>query len=324
MLVRLPEVVENYVCDLTRSVSGSELKRASERLSSAYRRENTARFTTRADRIAYLAVRMPATYAAVCSVFAETAMRLPDWTPASILDVGAGPGTSLWAAVDTFSSLAHLTAFEQDSEMVQLGTEMARLSLHDGLRQSNWRVGDIRQSRDLPEFDLIVASYVVGELAVGVRTQLISMLWRSCRGALVLLEPGTRKGFATLLAIRDQLLDAGAMLAAPCPHHKTCPMHATGDWCHFAARVERTAVHRRLKEGDLGHEDEKFSYLVASRIPPSEAEARIVRHPMRYSGHVKLELCTKAGTLEGKTVTRSHKENYRQAKKVDWGSSWGE
>jgi ribosomal protein RSM22 (predicted rRNA methylase) len=98
-------------------------------------------------------------------------------------------------------------------------------------------------------------------------------------------------------------------------------MKAAGDWCHFSARVERTAEHRRLKQAELGHEDEKFSYVAASRVQPDRATARIVRHPQRLRGHVKLQLCAEDG-LRQETVTRSQKEKYRAVKRVDWGSRW--
>lgn len=98
-------------------------------------------------------------------------------------------------------------------------------------------------------------------------------------------------------------------------------MRKAGDWCHFAARVERSAEHRRLKGGELGYEDEKFSYVVASRLPVDAAGSRIVRHPMRYSGYTKLQLCTPEDLRE-ETVTRSQKERYRKVKRKEWGSAW--
>ncbi len=45
-----------------------------------------------------MAARMPACYAAVYKVLEEVSMRLPTFTPQSMLDFGAGPGTAIWAA----------------------------------------------------------------------------------------------------------------------------------------------------------------------------------------------------------------------------------
>ena len=98
-------------------------------------------------------------------------------------------------------------------------------------------------------------------------------------------------------------------------------MAAAGDWCHFAQRFERSSEHRHLKGGMLGYEDEKFSYVVAARNNFAPTKERIVRHPRKHGGHVQLLLCTPHG-LENRTVSKSQKENYRKARKVEWGDAW--
>jgi ribosomal protein RSM22 (predicted rRNA methylase) len=98
-------------------------------------------------------------------------------------------------------------------------------------------------------------------------------------------------------------------------------MAAAGDWCHFSQRVQRTAEHRQLKGGSLGYEDEKFSYLVASRMAFTPAKSRIVRHPRKHTGFLHLNLCTPAG-LETRTVTKSQKPAYKFARQAEWGDAW--
>ena len=114
---------------------------------------------------------------------------------------------------------------------------------------------------------------------------------------------------------------AGAKTTGVNNHGVKIPGVDTEDWCHFAARIERTAEHRRLKRGVLGHEDEKYSYLVASRIPATWPRARIVRHPFFRPGHVQFTLCTADG-LKQETVGKSDAERYRQARKAEWGDAW--
>src|SRR5258708_17486633 len=58
-----------------------------------------------ADALAYALARMPATYAAVTASLNALREIRPDFTPASLLDIGAGPGTATWAAAEEFSSL---------------------------------------------------------------------------------------------------------------------------------------------------------------------------------------------------------------------------
>ena len=99
-------------------------------------------------------------------------------------------------------------------------------------------------------------------------------------------------------------------------------MAAAGDWCHFSQRLERTAGHRRIKGGSLGFEDEKFSYVIATRLELNPVQARIIRHPQKHSGHVQLELCTSRGRLEKTTIAKSAKEDYKRARQSDWGDEW--
>ena len=98
---------------------------------------------------------------------------------------------------------------------------------------------------------------------------------------------------------------------------------AENDWCHFAARVERTAVHRRAKAGSLSYEDEKYAYLVGAKFECNPADARIVRHPFIQKGHIQLELCSKEG-LQRKTVSKKNKAAFRVARKSSWGDAWDE
>jgi len=126
------------------------------------------------------------------------------------------------------------------------------------------------------------------------------------------------RGFALVRGVRDQLIAAGAHVAAPCPSPGACPV-AGDDWCHFAARVERSSLHRRVKGGELGHEDEKFSYIALTRDPVGTPRARVVRHPRHQPGLVMLETCTAEGL---KTEKVGKKGDWRRARKTEWGDRW--
>ncbi|MEO3852919.1 small ribosomal subunit Rsm22 family protein [Streptomyces sp. B8F3] len=170
---------------------------------------------------------------------------------------------------------------------------------------------------------LVTVSYVLGELSEDVRRDVVAEAARSARGSVVVVEPGTPHGYRRVLAARQQLVDAGYEVLAPCPHSAACPMEGTADWCHFAARVQRSALHRRVKGGELGHEDEKFAYVAAARIPAGKpAPARVVRHPQLRKGQVLLELCTAGEGLARTTVSKRQGPRYRAARDVRWGDAW--
>ncbi|MBI3736371.1 methyltransferase type 11, partial [Candidatus Sumerlaeota bacterium] len=118
-------------------------------------------------------------------------------------------------------------------------------------------------------------------------------------------------------SVRSQLIALGAAVAAPCPHNRDCPL-AGSDWCHFAVRVGRTRRHRLAKGGELGWEDEKFSYCGFVRSGAPAAAARIIRPPKVTKGEVALSLCAATG-LEDRVIPRRNAAEYRSARKLRWG-----
>lgn len=306
----------------TATLPGGELARAAQRLSAGYRKGDfRAPLDSAAARAAYLSVRLPATYAATVEVLRRVLEVAPWLGVASVLDLGAGPGTAAWAASEAFAGVSRVTLLEHDAALIALGRRLAAASSCAALREATWMQADLERQPALEPHDLVMLSYALGELRPAAATALISAAWNAARVALVIVEPGTPKNFARVLDARSALLAAGAHLAAPCPHHLTCPLAAAGDWCHFAVRVERSAEHRRAKAGALGYEDEKFSYVAAVRTPVDLPAARVVRHPQFRPGHVQLTLCTAAG-VQRPIIGRSQKEFYRAARHAAWGDRW--
>lgn len=305
-----------------------QLAEAAAQLSEKYRSPTRAVgpfMTTEVERLAYACVRMPATLAAVQHVLTELRERLPETSLRRLLDLGAGTGAASWAAEQTFAELERCTLIEQDAGLVRLGRELAHAAAAPALRQAEWRQANLLQVGEWPPHDLVICSYALGELAEGQVRQVARTAWAAAQQALVIVEPGTMRGFATILALRQELLAAGAHLLAPCPHAETCPLTATleKDWCHFAARVERSALQRRLKAGSLGYEDEKFAYLILSREPAPRCAARVLRHPLHQPGRTQLSLCSAEG-IRTVAVTKRDKELWKRARKVAWGDAWEE
>src|SRR6185369_7204187 len=110
-----------------------------------------------------------------------------------------------------------------------------------------WTQADLSQDLSVPSADVVMLSYVLGELSSSAVERLVQRAWAATNMALVIVEPGTKAGFAQVERIRARMIAMGAEIAAPCPHLEKCPMANTGDWCHFSQRLERTAEHRRLK-----------------------------------------------------------------------------
>jgi ribosomal protein RSM22 (predicted rRNA methylase) len=269
--------------------------------------------------LAYAVYRVPATYAAIAASLDEVKRRLPDLAPDSVLDVGAGPGTALWAVASTWPAVRQATALERDPRMVRLGRELASASTSWAVRHSTWEVADITSLSTFPAADIVVAGYVLGELAPDAVHDFLLRLWTSTRETAVLVEPGTPRGFAAITRASDALAGMGAHIVAPVPHGWRC-VESGEDWCHFSVRVPRTRSHRLAKEGALSYEDEKYAYVVASRHAGRPLAARVIRHPQQRSGLVRLVVCTASG-VRHLVVTRKQGEVYRRAKDLRWGSA---
>jgi len=297
----------------------ADLQRASATLSDRYRAERRDGRLHLDDALAvkaYLAARLPATYAAVRAAFTMVADVRPDFAPASLLDLGAGPGTVLWAAADCWPGIGEALLVEASAAARTAGAELARGVAVPAVR---WLDTDVsRAGGAFPAADLVTLSYVLDELDPSAVGPLVERLWSQTREMLVVVEPGTPAGWARILAVRERLTARGAKIAAPCPHDRPCPL-SPPDWCHFSRRVARSRLHRLTKAGDVPWEDEKFIFVAASRHAAQPVAARVIAPPRQAKGVATLKLCGADGGVETRTVTRREGEAYRIARRLDWG-----
>jgi ribosomal protein RSM22 (predicted rRNA methylase) len=305
--MQLPAELQTAIDHILENTPARALRQARESLSQDYREGRSSPFSDEGKRLAYLGARMPATYAAIRKVLEKVELK------GKVLDLGAGPGTASWAMVELFPHLEGITLIERSPEAIALGKTLA--NFHPLLQKANWVQQSITDP--IPQADAAVLAYVLNELTDPF--QVIESCWNAT-SLLILIEPGTPKAFQLVRKVRERLIDLKAHILAPCPHQFACPMQGN-DWCHFAARVERTRIHRLLKEGSLGYEDEKFCYLIASKTPSALYANRIVRHPQKGTGHVRFTLCTDEGKLVEKTISRKDKDLYRAARDAEWGDS---
>ncbi|UNZ19569.1 small ribosomal subunit Rsm22 family protein [Streptomyces sp. 891-h] len=281
-----------------------------------------------ADAAAYAAYRMPATFAAASAALEALAERAPGWAPAAHLDVGGGTGAAVWAAARVWDTARSTVVLDWAEPALALGRRLASGAGAAALDGAEWRRGSLRggTAPGWEPADLVTVSYVLGELADADRRAVVEAAARAARGAVVLVEPGTPDGYLRIREAREALIAAGLRVLAPCPHDGACPIVVGQDWCHFAVRVARSSLHRRVKGGELPYEDEKFSYVVAVRdaVAGSAAPARIVRKPQLRKGQVLLDLCEgeDGGGLRRRTVTKREGPTYRAARKAEWGGAF--
>ncbi len=285
--------------------SSAELKKAAQALSERYRTGQTPYLRTPQDRHAYLLTRYPATKAALQKVFQE----IKTFPLQSMLDIGAGPGTSWDAATEIWRDLKQATLVERDRDFVEIGSKTTPL---DRVR---WVTGDVSKVSQFEPHDLVLFSYSWGEI---LDLSLLERAWQATRQFLIIVEPGTPRGYQSMLLAREFCIARHGIVYAPCPHSKACPWEKTQQWCHFGVRLQRSDDHRLAKEGSLGYEDEKFSYIVLSKQAAAPPFSRLLKDPLRKKGHTLITLCAKEG-IEQKTITKKDKEYYKQINKLKWG-----
>jgi ribosomal protein RSM22 (predicted rRNA methylase) len=319
--MQLPSTLRELANEALRGSGGQTLTRAHERLSARYRAEvhdGRAHVGDEMTALAYVATRMPATYAAISAAFRAVANVRADFIPRTLLDAGAGPGTVLWAAAQAWPSLAEALLIERSAAIARLG---GRFSAKAGIARVTWSNDDmVAGLRGTEPRDLVTLAYVLGEIEDRLRDDLIQRLWSLTGDTLIVVEPGTPAGWTRILRMRDFLIAAGAHIIAPCPHAFACPL-APPDWCHFAQRVERSKLHRETKQAESPFEDEKFIYLGASRIAGRQPAGRVIARSQAASGRVNVKLCLADGEARWRLFTRREGDHYRKARRLEWGDA---
>jgi ribosomal protein RSM22 (predicted rRNA methylase) len=318
----LPPALAQGVARILEGVSRNEIAQRSARLSQHYRAGGTSKAVADdLDVAAYLLARLPATYAATAAVLAQVAARIPAFDPASVLDVGAGPGTASWAAVQAWPAIAGVRLVDNSPVFLDTAIRLAAQSAHPALSKAVTIRNDVAVRADLPKADMVIASYALAEIPGPRIAALAASLWDACGAVLVLIEPGTPAGFQRILTCRDALLAQGAAIAAPCPHRQACPV-AAPDWCHFAQRLPRSRDHMLAKSAIVPFEDEKFSYLAVARehVAIAPCRGRILAPPRRNKAALTMKVC-EAGAVRTVAIASRDREAFARHRRLDWGDA---
>lgn len=318
MTPNLPAWLQSAIEHQLHAHNTNELNAASANITHHYRKLKPSRQAIKhnADVGAYLAARLPATYAAISASLYQTLDRLPDFEPLTMLDIGAGPGTASFAAHTQLPSLQSFVLLDDNIPFLDVAKQLVTGAPID-LQQAQITCADITSIAVLPQSDLIIAGYSLVELSSTVQSILIKRLWQACSGVLLIVEPGTPKAYANLMLLRSQLIEAGAYVVAPCVGNYACPLEPN-DWCHFSQRLPRSRAHMQAKCANVPFEDEKFSYIAMSRSQIKMSQARILAPPVMNKAGIEFKVCAENG-LEQRQIPARDKLLFKQARKLGWG-----
>lgn len=311
----IPEGLKDSINRLLSENKVSNIIENAQTISNRYRKNDgkgKRLLTNESEAVSYVISRMPATYAAVYSVFKQILVNY-DEEITSLLDVGAGTGAGTWA-VNEIENMSQITCLEREKSMIDIGRKLMKDTILDNAK---WKSYNILQDEIAEKADIVLTSYMINELPEQKRENAVLKLWQATNKLMVVIEPGTPEGFKNILNIRNLIKEQGGYIVAPCCCNGECPIKEN-DWCAFYARVARSSIHRQAKGGNLGYEDEKFSYIAFSKTPVEITGERILRHPQINSGFVKVKLCTAEGIQE-KTYSKKDGEIYKKIKKLDAG-----
>ena len=204
----------------------------------------------------------------------------------SVLDVGCGPGTFMLGVLEYMCrrgrpvssppQSVHITGIDRVKENLAaaeslIGQYCSTGCLPPGMTvRFAFKQGSVNSPDFLkgPErYDLIVAGNVIAELDGRALAEGLAAITEHLApgGALIIIDPGTRRAARRLLDVRQLLLRNTALrLYAPCPHAETCPLQDdAAQWCHEKLFWQPTEA-VRLIDGVLGFtkgKGIKYSFL---------------------------------------------------------------
>lgn len=320
--MEFPNELKNVIETEASKYKINELKDISEEITRKYKHESGESkrlVTSEKDVITYATVRMPATYAAISKVI-NSFLEYYDGEIKTVLDIGAGVGTASFVIENLIPSIESYELIEREENMINFGKKLSEAIKME--EKTTWKSININQFSFEKQYDLVIASYSLNELNDKERNNIIKKTWEHTKKVLIIIEPGTQEGFYQIRKEREYLIQEGAKIIAPCTTEKECPIEEN-NWCHFTCRVQRSKLHKQIKEADVPYEDEKFSYIVCSKSECNKAKVRVLRHPIIESGKITLETCSN-GTINQIIITKKRKELFKKARKINAGESFDE
>jgi ribosomal protein RSM22 (predicted rRNA methylase) len=182
--------------------------------------------------------------------------------------------------------------------------------LTDGLESV--KKADIIRDKIEIESDFVMTSYVLSEMKEQDRLDSVEKLLKIANKYLLIIDTGTPRTYENMMTIKRYVQEKGYKVIAPCCSNK-CGLK--NDYCQFFARVERSALMKQAKAGELSYEDEKYFYLLIAKTENLIEGKRIIRRPVIKTNNIELVMCFEDG-VEKKIFTKKDKELFKKAKKA--------
>ncbi len=304
--MQLPLSLQEKVNALYSELKRGELSKVQKDLTYKYKNEtgeSKSLIDSKADSLLYAISRMPATYAVIYTLINQLIEQGFISNIESVFDVGSGTGAGYFA-VKEFGEDIKITLAERDENMIKVFEHLKNDSV-------SVQKLDIVRDRLETKADLVMTSYVLSEMKEQDRLNSVLKLLESANKYLLIIDTGTPRTYENMMTVKRFVIEKGYKVIAPCQSDK-CGLK--NDYCQFYARVERSALMRQAKQGELSYEDEKYFYLLISKENVETCSKRVIRRPIIKPNNIELIHCSKDG-VQKEIFTKKNKELFKQAKK---------
>jgi hypothetical protein len=208
---------------------------------------------------------------------------------ASVIDVGAGPGT--------FSLAFRQWLKGPIKRVIQLETSRTMAREAQGLWEGMYPGEEISfwdRAREVVTGPVVM---IFGHSANEMGPEKVMNYINFFRPDHVLFfEPGTKDFFPQMLKIREQLLVQEFSIIYPCPEASSCPLSGSHkDWCHQFLQVRHDPEVERLTQ--LAHKDRRLLPIIfhaySTTFRTATAEQRLLRVFPETKFSWEWEICDK-------------------------------
>ena len=167
-------------------------------------------------------------------------------------------------------------------------------------------------------FDLVVVGYALTEIADAVLPTLIDALWALTSGALAIVEPGTPRDYARLMAVRERLVAQARRRPGALPARGALSRWPRPTGVISPCALPRSRDHKLLKAPTRPSRT-RNSPISSSRAGRTFGARRACIAPPRAGkAGISLKLCTDKGICD-LFIPKRDKPRYERFCKKDWG-----
>nr|XP_022336403.1 methyltransferase-like protein 17, mitochondrial isoform X1 [Crassostrea virginica] len=278
--------------------------------------------------------RMIPNYCVLTTCLSEIKKRDPAFEPESVLNMGSGIGSAVWATHSLWPDTVRQYYCVDDAPEMN---KMAMQILKEGnVNRLNMVIPNVYFRDKLPsqrsgQFSIVICAYTLMDFPHRKsRLQLISELWDRTKDYFVLVDVGTRCGFELIQEVRHRLLKISEQtdqvnIFAPCPNIPRCPMLNLSEKpvpCNFEVQCPQ------WKGQSQDRIAERYSYIIfkkgelasdaTNNWPRIVFKDVIQKRPKDYA---ICTLCCPDGSLGRYDISkrRNGRELYRMACESQWG-----